>query len=1226
MEKPSLNLFIKHLLWLLPVFIGWRCWGQTTLEHRVFLLGNTADLTIDSPLYAQLGALIEGNTSGTTVILNGDFSTGQADEYEDSIRIRHLLASLSSNNNVRTILIPGDRDWAHSQKNGWEQVRNLEKMVHSMNFPNVIWAIKKGCPGPEEIWLDENTLLINMQTQWWNHPHQKPQPAGADCKFATEDVFIEELEDLIEENAQKNILLAGHYPLISYGPYGGKWPLKNYLLPIPIFSGLIPSFHANVGAAKDIANDNFDDFRNLLEQVSLEQNGLIYVSGHEHNLQILSIKDHYLINSGSPTKPSYSGKGELALYAESQPGLIELRYFDHGKVQAVVHKVDHSGMVKLKELILYRSFCETDLAPIPYNSRYAPCNQLNDTSGSISKKATVTVAAGLEYEAGKFKQRWLGKHYRGSWTTPVKVPYLDLESTFGGLLPYQKGGGRQTTSLKFKAQNGEEYVFRSVNKDPTKALDYEFRKTVVGTVVRDQTSAQQPFGAMAVDVLLDKLNILHAHPKLYVLPDDPALGQFRGSFAGLMGMLEERPTNPKKVEKPFAQAQAILKSNKMFRELYDDHDNKVNIQEFARARVFDMWVGDWGKHEDNWKWAGYADHSGMTYRPVPRDRDHVFSLWDGLLPWLADREWAKESAANFGYEFKGIRSLMWQARHLDRLLGNQLTREDWRQAAREIQQNINKEDIDRAVNNMPAEIYEVDGRTIASKLERRLNQLPEAVSQYYDLLAREVDVVGSNKREFFEIIRAKDGSVSVAMFDLDKKSGGADSSRRYYHRRFIPEETKEIRVFGLRKADHFHISGQARKSIPIRIIGGPGADQVSDSSKVGGLNKATKVYENDADARLYLGTEARLVKHWNNQVFNYDRTAFAYNTYLPLAFISFSKDFGFGLRTGLQFTRQKYGKKDFASKHSLGLTLSTENIKVLSYDARFHHVWGRWDVILSALAGNHYYFTFFFGIGNDTQKDDKLFDQDYYRTNYNSNQLSVGVLHEFWEGNNSHLAFKLHYENNSQQINENTILTDTQNPMDILGINDINLLESVFDLELDFRDRSSLPERGMRVALKHQSGIITNESNDGYGVTQGFLEGFMSTNLRRPLTFGIRLGGSKSYGEIPFYKLKYLGQRNDLRGYLRNRFTGESTLFINTEMRWELYEFHTSLFPLRFGVKAFYDAGRVYSKFDETDNWHQGYGGGIYLVPLLEQFSINLSVAFSEEESGLFLLGIGKAF
>ena len=84
--------------------------------------------------------------------------------------------------------------------------------------------------------------------------------------------------------------------------------------------------------------------------------------------------------------------------------------------------------------------------------------------------------------------------------------------------------GRQTKSLKLKAGNGYEYVFRSVNKDPSGALPFELRGTLLEKIIKDQTTTQQPYGAMATDLLLNKLDILHAHPVLYVMPDDPMLG------------------------------------------------------------------------------------------------------------------------------------------------------------------------------------------------------------------------------------------------------------------------------------------------------------------------------------------------------------------------------------------------------------------------------------------------------------------------------------------------------------------------------------------------------------------------------------------------------------------------------------------------------------------------------------------------------------------------------
>ena len=117
---------------------------------------------------------------------------------------------------------------------------------------------------------------------------------------------------------------------------------------------------------------------------------------------------------------------------------------------------------------------------------------------------------------------------------------------------------------------------------------------------------------------------------------------------------------------------------------------------------------------------------------MPRDRDHVFSRWDGLLPWLYDREWGKESGENFDYEISGLRSLMNQARHLDRFVAADLTREDWISAAEFVQSKINDRVIENAVRNMPPEVYELSGKIIADKLKYRLKDLKKYANEYYD--------------------------------------------------------------------------------------------------------------------------------------------------------------------------------------------------------------------------------------------------------------------------------------------------------------------------------------------------------------------------------------------------------------------------------------------------------------------------------------------------------------
>ncbi len=1212
------------------------------IKHRVYLTANTVDLEAGSKFYTALRELLTVNQEAYSFIINGDLVSQQLTRdavSSDSVKIKKLLETASGFENGRVIIIPGDRDWADSGPEGWKSVKKLEKLVKSFNFKNVKWAIKDGCPGPKSIELDDDILLVTIDTQWWNHPYDKPGASDADCKISNTKDFQEEVEDVLDENVDKNVLIAGHFPIFSLGEYGGHLPLKKHIfpltdlskalyVPLPIFGSLYPSYRENVGTAKDIHNENFEPIRDLLEDIIFNRSTLIYLSGHEQNLQILRHEDEYFINSGSPAKATYAAHGGEALFSKALPGLIEIVYYESGRVDAIVLRYsEEKGFDPHAQFALYRSTCEAANGhvsddKVPRNNSYVPCKPDPEALAKMSGKydTLATVVAGPEYAAGGLKRVFFGAHYRDTWTAPVRVPYLDLDTTFGGLTPDKKGGGRQTKSLKFKAGNGMHYVFRSVDKDPAKALAYDYRATLAAVIVRDQTSTQHPYAAMAAEVMLNELGLLHAHPNLYLLPNDGKLGSFRESYGNLLGMLEELPSSSKKGEKVFAGADEILRSHELFAELYQDHNFQIDANEFAVARAFDILVGDWGRHEDNYKWAAYKNGDKTIFRPIPRDRDHVFSRWDGLLPWLADREWMKASGENFGHQISGVRSLMFQGRHLDRYAGSKLTKEDWINAAKIVQEKMTDEVIAHAISNMPKENDEHTNKTLEEKLRSRRRDLPRGILQYYhDMLAKDVDVVGSNKREYFAVSRNTDGTVDVAMYDADKAQ--QKSSELLYSRKFHPNETKEIRLFGMGGKDVFDINGETKRSIKIRVIGGPGADVIKDRSKVGGSGKKTLVYEHSEKGEIELGDAAKRAYSVNESAYDYERTAYAYNSYLPLPYIAYNADDGFLASLGIQFTTQKYGKQPYSTKHGLRAVAATSGTYSVGYGARFHQVYHNWDVVVIGYLARPDHFTNFYGLGNETVKDDSLLAKDFYKTRYDANQVTAGVTHDFWKKSNFDVM--LRYAHNESQIDPSSTIFAGEN---FFGTDQISLVEARFRLDLDFRNNTGLPTRGMRLLLSHNNGIIINNDNSNYGQTLGILEAFSSKHILLPWTLGLRAGGGDSYGDIPFYNQFSLGQNNYLRGFRSNRYTGRALLFLSSELRLQLFDSQTQVIPIRLGLKGFYDIGRVYVNGENSDKWHSGYGFGFYLVPLRENFTMDFSFGFSEEESLLFRFGIGRAF
>ncbi len=1201
----------------------------STVNYRVYLLGNTADIGLESDFYSHLASNLS-ESDPFTVVLNGDLIDSRNNKKPtslDSLKIRKLLQAITKHKNGNVVIVPGDRDWASSGKKGWKSAVELEKMIKSMKFKNVSWAIDKGCPGPKLIEINDQLILILINTQWWNHPYSKPDPTSAECKISTERDFLIELENLVEDTEGKNILVAGHFPLKSLGKYGGNFPLSNHLIP-PIYGSAHVGYRQNIGTRKDIVNGRFDGIRGRIENIILRKGAVIYAAGHERNLQVLEMGENFIMNSGSPVYAEFVAKSKMANeYTGAIPGMVELVYYQSGRIDYRIHHYQiNNQFIVNKEHTLFHSPCDAAVGNENFNSAVDPCDPPASNARLADSWPSHAFLAGGDYEVRGLNKFLLGQHYRTSWMVPVKAPYLDLQNTFGGLKVYEKGGGHQTTSLKIKGGNGREYVFRSVDKDPVQLLPYELQGTVIARIMQDITSMQQPYGAMAVGSMLNATDILHAEPKLYIMPPSNNLGPFKTKYSNLLGMLEEKPINVKNTRIPFANADEILQSRKMFRELYRDHDNMVDAKEYARARMFDILIGDWGKHEDNWKWAGYKKEHGMMYRPIPRDRDYVFSRWDGLLPYLADRKWGIERGENFGYKLNDIRSLTFSSQPADRRLLNELSREDWQEAAQYIQTSVTSEVIEQGIKSMPEEVYELSGKEIENKLKQRSKDLGRYADEYYkQLMIGGVEVVGSNKREFFEVVRNADGSVRVKMYNIKNDEKG---NRLYFDRKFSRKETKEIRLYGLGGEDVFSITGEARKSIRTRIIGGQNADIITDHSVVKSGGKKTLIYEKSEKAKLDLGGEAKMIHHWDKSLYDYDRQRFGFNRYFPIAAFTYNTDQGFGIVAGVEFTRKRYGKQNYSAKHSIVGTFTTEDINIIEYNGRFHHVLGKWDVQLNGLAADHNNFNLFYGLGNNTIKDENLAAADFYQTQYNTYGLGTGLVRDFWK--KSSIAFEVNYEINKTLRTDNTIIGENNPsiPAGVFGLDEADMVELTTELNLDFRDRPNLPEKGTRFFLKQQSGTVTSNNDARYGIIQGSFEQYASTRSKNPITLGVKVGGSTSYGEetIPFYKLKYLGQNNNLRGFAKNRFTGKSSAYINTELRVQLSEFRTSFVPMKFGIKGFFDMGRVYSDFDISNIWHQGYGAGVYLVPLSESFAISISGAYSDEESGLILLSIGSTF
>ena len=818
-------------------------------------------------------------------------------------------------------------------------------------------------------------------------------------------------------------------------------------------------------------------------------------------------------------------------------------------------------------------------------------NAIDDNDGMV------TVRAGKDYEAGGFKRAMLGDHYRDVWTAPVEVPVIDLSKANGGLKIIKRGGGMQTYSLKLEAENGRLYSLRSIQKDPSPTLPFALRFSFADDLVQDQISASHPFGAFVLPPLGDAAGIYHTNPKLVYIPDTPQLGEYREDFGGMLAMLEEDADEDWSGYEDFGNTKNAVSTNSVREALRDDHDNAVDQSNFLRVRLFDMWIGDWDRHDGQFRWAEIEEDKGMIYRPIPEDRDNVWFKFDGVIPWIASRKWALRKFQDFKPEIRDIAGLNFNGRHVDRSFLTGLSKEDWLNMAEDLQNRLTDQQIEAAIKTMPEPAYKASGEEIISTLKARRDRLKSTALEYYTILAKEVDVVGSDKDEYFEVIRKADGATEVNVYEID--DGKKD--RRFYHREFIPEETKEIRLYGLGDEDKFYVSGEAKRGIRVRIIGGDGEDTFADSSRVSGLQNMTIYYDDEGENDIEDGRETRLVLSDDADNNIYDPEDFKYNYLGPTGYFGANNDDGIFFGGGVIIKTQAFRKDPYASMHKIVANVAPRTgAWNFIYNGDFRNLFGPVGFNMEALVRAPNFFTNFYGYGNETKRSTGD-DEDFYNVRYSEVLAFPGLQLNF---KNSLIKFGPSYQYVNVR-NEKDSFIDLVSSELSPGVFDPNHYLG-FELRADINTTKILhkPEKGVRWLTEMKwFNELQNDKSKIARIRSDFSV-FYTVDIPLETTFAVRVGGESVSGDYSFYQASVIGGNRGLnvqgnvRGYDRGRFTGRSSVYQNNEIRMRLFKVPFYYMPFEMGISGHFDQGRVWADGEESDKWHSGRGAGVWIAPL----------------------------
>lgn len=1150
--------------------------ADTSSYRSVYLLGNLGSSKSgpNNKLISAFDSVQSSNASkddylvilGDNIYANALKKGTNEEQLEQSI-------SLIKSFNGETLIIPGENEW---NDKGAKGVEKIEDYIESKIGKDNHFQPENGCP-LETITVDDETEIIIVDSQWYIEDWSKHPNFNDKCAIKTRTQLITALKDEARKARHKNILLFMHHPLYSNGIYGGEMSTRSLYKPsaenafIPL-AGFGWAFMRTQGglSKQDQFNPLMNDLMREIKKMAIDLPRLFVLSAHERSQQYIVNKNIRQIISGTGSKTEYARLGKDGHFSSVAPGFTELRLFKNGSSTVHFYTLEQNKLVEKFSKVAFAQ-------PKPFPLDSLPANFSKFESARIYPIETVKVTP-------EFEEKW-GKHYRDLYGVEIKAAVAILDTLYGGLQVERAGGGNQTQSLRLVDKDDKEYNMRALAKDPfafLKSSGYDdldaqayFKGTLPAQLIEDFYTAAHPYGAFAIPKLAGAANLNHTHPKVFYVPKQPRLGDFNHSHGDRLYMIVEKPDSDFNGDHMFGFNEDVESTSDLFEAIREDEKNRVDELEYIRARVFDMLVGDWDRHEDQWRWAEQKDSSGVAhYIAIPRDRDQVFSKFDGkIIKKLQKFMPSTRELANYGPDIEFIEKFSESAINLDRAVLQRTAKKEWLDAVAYIQENITPAVVAKAFKDMPVEVQDENWKNIQEDLLKRKENLKAIVERYYDYYIRFQTLKGTDKDDHFYINRNSDGTTQIKAYRIEDGKDGA----LLFDRLFDPKETKEIWIYGLDDDDRFTTTGDAKSKIKLVIAGGQNDDiydlQNGNNLTVYDQPKGNKIEKNK-------GARVRFSSVYENHIYDTERLP-SEAKQIGLN-VSYNPDWGVAphliiKRQKLGFERNPFTSQFVADVHYFSLMQAAQ----FKGEVHFSNIFPEWNFKISGLATTNNYTENFFGFGNETQNNAAQFDQN--RINMQKFEGGAGVYYNGEYGSSFEASL------NYQQYNlDQSLLLNNYN---YLNSNNYATLKSIYSYTS--LDQEKFPTRGM---LFEASGFYSDnlDNRETVFAADPKLIFWNAIDSSRDLILKTQIDAALRFGnDIPFYQAAKLGGNSGLRSYRLGRFTGDQMLHSSVDLLYQIKPIKTALFPIRSHLYLGYDLGRVWLNNEDSNRWHDSYGGGV---------------------------------
>lgn len=1152
------------------------------IYSRVIFIGDAGEMdTQQSAVLKHAAAnVIKGKTTvmylGDNIYPKGMGLPGSKEEQQTKEILRSQYQPMREQG-APVYFIPGNHDWDKMGPDGLAKIKRQWEFLEEQNDSLLKLVPRDGCPDPVEIQVSPDVTIIAFDSEWWLFPYSKDNP-DAECDCNNRDAVINRLEELLDKNRDKVILLASHHPFKTYGTHGGYYSWKdhlfpfsalnkNLLVPMPLIGSLYPLLRSAFPTPEDTGNPLYQYMVKRIEQVFNRFPNIVRVAGHEHGLQFIKDKNSLQVVSGAGAKHSYVVKGRYALYASALPGYVVADELEGQKMRFTYFVETDKGVAKAFEYIK------------PYMAVEA---KVNSIAPPIEADSVIIKLHPAYDQVNGFHRMLFGENYRKEWAAETKLPVIKLSKIYGGLVPIKVGGGFQTSSLRLADKTGKEWVLRGVEKSPEKILPEALRETFAKDWVDDAMSAQHPYSALIVPPLADAAGVSHASPIIGVVSADENLGKYSKLFVNKVALLEEREPTGKSDNTP-----------KMIRNMVKDNDYNVDAKGFLRARLLDLMIGDWDRHSDQWRWTKEEKENEDLYSPVPRDRDQVMYTNQGVLPYIASRSWMAPNLQGFGSKIKSIRYSLWKTMFIHRYPAAQISHEQWTAIVNDFVKRETDEVLESGLRRLPESAYKIRHDVLLKQLKDRRDNIPVAMETYYRFINKIVDIHTTAKNELVHIKGTPDEGLQVVINKVNKKGVVQDT---LMNKTYTPDITKEIRLYVGGGTDKI-VFDNSTSSIKIRLIDSTGNKTVEV------LNAKRKVLLYDRGKKLtLLGDRSRLKLHLSKDSAN---TAFQtvnlMNVTMPLATLDINPDDGFLLGLGFKRTHQEGFRKfpyNDVQELFVSHSFSTKAFRI-KYSGDWIQAIGKADFLLKATINAPENSVNFFGRGNESVFDKTGDYKTYYRARFSTYELDPALRWKSLKGMSFSVGPSFQFYRYSNDDNTGRLISNPSliGSYDSLTIAKDKLFAGVVASFInDKRNNKILPVWGSYVNIKIQGYKGLNSYSRSFVQIIPEVAFYKSFNTKGTLVLAERFGGGVTFGKTAFYQSLFLGGQGNLYGYRLNRFAGQHMVYNNIELRAKLGDFASYIVPGQIGLIGFYDIGRVWENNEQSNRWHNGVGGGLYVT------------------------------